>query len=386
MPIRYLLLLLLAALCLKADCGDAQEIFSQVNTLLRSHKYDEAATALDKLRPCTTLSPIDRFEMGWLYGRARNFTAALSAFNTVPEDVPDVPTHKYAVALSKFELADYRGAVDVLRSLGSQSQFESKSANLLAVSYSKLGLLHDAYLVLVQDIHDYPHDLSAYLNLITVCAEGGNFNKAAAVATDASGLFPQSSEVFVVLGAANTLLGHLDEAQKNFATAAVLSPTTAEPRFFIALTRYKLGDYAAAVTGLKSAIADGIADPDVHYLLAECLLKLDPMGTPAAIVQLNRAVELNSNSISARTLRGRLLLESHHLGEAVTDLQLANRLDPTSRSAAYNLARAYRAQGKTAEAESLFKSLRSESTNTLTEFSDKRLNQALQQSSSGDPQ
>jgi tetratricopeptide (TPR) repeat protein len=382
---KWTLLFLFPIFCARADCV-AREVFSQANSLLQGRKYEDTAKVLDKLRPCKTLSPIERFEMGWLYGRARKFSAALDAFNSVPESVPDPATHKYAVALTRFELADYRGTTEILKGLRSEAIFDSKSANLLAVSYAKLGLFQDAYLVLSQDVHDHPQDLSGYLNLVTVCAEGGNLEKAAAVASEASRLFPESAEVFVDLGAADTLLGHLEEAKKDFMEAASLAPRTGEPRFFIALTEYKLGDYAAAMTVLKSAFEEGITDSELHYLMAECLLKLDPSGTTLAIAQLNRAIELNSNSVSARTLRGRLWLESGRLKEAVADLQLAHRLDDGSRNAAYNLARAYRAEGRTIEAESLFKHLRSETTNTLTEFGDKRLNQALQHDSNSDSQ
>jgi tetratricopeptide (TPR) repeat protein len=385
MSIKWTLWIFVPVLCAKADCG-AKEIFIQVSGLLQSRQYQQAAKALDSLKHCSALSPIDRFESGWLYGRARHFNAALEAFNAVPENVPDVVTHKYAVALSKFELADYRGASDVLKSLHSQLEFDTKCANLLAVSYSKLGLYQDAYVVLVQDLHNHPQDLPAYLNLVTVCAEGGNFAKAAEVASEASRLFPQSQEVFVVRGAANMLLGHLRQAREDFTRAADITPHAAEPRFFLALTQYKLGGYAAAVNVLQSAIEDGIADADLHYLMAECLLKLDPVDTHKAVGQLNRAIELNSNSVSARTLRGRLLLEAGRPKEAITDLELANRLDAASRSAAYNLARAYRAEGRTLEAQSLFKRLRSERGDALSELGDKRLNQALKQTSNGDPQ
>lgn len=385
MPTKWTLLFLFPVFCVKADCV-AQEVFSQAKSLLQRSQYEETARALDKLRPCKNLSPIERFEMGWLYGRARKFSAALEVFNSVPESVPDPATHIYAIALTKFELADYRGTTEILKSFRSQSTFDSKTANLLAVSYAKLGLFQDAYLVLSEDIHDHPQDLSGYLNLVTVCAEGGDLEKAATVASDASRLFPDAAEAFVDLGAANTLLGHLDAAQQDFRKAASLSPQSGEARFFIALTQYKLADYATAISVLKSAIDEGIVDPDLHYLMAECILKLNPAGSLAAIAQLNRAIDLNSNSVSARTLRGRLLLEMGHLKEAVTDLQVAHRLDEASRSAAYNLARAYRAEGRAEQAESLFKNLRSETANTLTEFGDKRLNQALQQDSNREPQ
>lgn len=90
------------------------------------------------------------------------------------------------------------------------------------------------------------------------------------------------------------------------------------------LTQYKQGRYTDAVAILQSALADGVVDADLHYLMAECLLKLDSTATPKALEQLNHAIELNSNSVSARTLRGRLLLEAGQTKEAVVDLELAN--------------------------------------------------------------
>ena len=56
------------------------------------------------------------------------------------------------------------------------------------MSYAKLGLYQDAYVVLAQHIHDYPKDLSAYLNAVTVCAEGGDAAKVR-IASNASQLF-----------------------------------------------------------------------------------------------------------------------------------------------------------------------------------------------------
>ncbi|HEY3940039.1 MAG TPA: tetratricopeptide repeat protein [Bryobacteraceae bacterium] len=392
MSTKRLLALLAPALCVtqllcqpappSAECH-AEAVFERVSHLLQSRQYEDAAKALNKLQQCSSLPAIDRFQIGWLYGRARHFHTALKAFDSVPKNVPDLVTHQYAVALSKFELADYRGASEVLKSLQSQSAFDPKCANLLAVSYSKLGSYQDAYAVLAQDIHSHPDDLNAYLNLITVCAESENFAKAAEMATEASRLFPQSSEVFVARGAADTLLGHLAQAREDFTTAAHVAPNAGEPRFFLALTEYKLGKYSDAVAILRSALADGIVDADLQYLMAECLLKLDPTATQKVLEQLNRAIELNSNSISARTLRGRLLLEAGQTKEALVDLELANRLDPTSRSAKYNLARAYRAEGRTDEARSLFNRFRSQTGDTLKELGDKRLNQALSQASAG---
>lgn len=384
MFIKWILLAFVPVLSAKTECA-VPESFAKVNSLLQSRRFEDAANMLDGLKNCHALSELERFNMGWLYGRARKFQAALVAFRAVPENVPDLVTHQYAVALALFELEDYRGSTDVLKTLRSNPKFDPKCANLLAVSDSKLALYQDAYLVLAQEIRDHPEDLQAYLNLVTVCTEGGNFAKAVEVATEAGRRFPQSQEVLVVQGAANTLLGHLDKAQKNFSAAIQIAPQAPEPRFFLALTEYKLAQFADAAKILQSAIGDGVVDADLHYLLAECLLKIEPIDQTRVLDQLNQAIELNSNSVSARTLRGKLLLDAGQAKRAVVDLELASHIDGTSRSAAYNLARAYRAEGKTKEAQSLFTRLRSETGDTLTELGDKRLNQALKPNSNGNP-
>jgi tetratricopeptide (TPR) repeat protein len=355
---------------------DSNVIFENINGLLRVKNYDGATKALDRLHQCPSLSAIESFQMGWLYGRARHFDTALKIFRFVPENVPDRLTHQYAIALSKFELADYHGAADALKDLPSAA-LDAKCVNLLAVSDSKLGLHREAYSILIQETQKDPHDLSAFLNLVTVCAEGGNFEKAAQVASEATRLFPQSAEVFIVEGAANILLGHLNEAYADFSTAVSLDLNRPDTRFFLALTDYKDGKYSGAVDVLRAAIQAGLVDSDLHYLLAECLLKVNAADTAAAIVELNRAIKLDGNSVSARTLRGKLFLEKGDAKEALSDLEFARSHDPESRGASYNLARAYRALGKEDQARAMFQQLRGQAADGLKTMSDQKLNDAL---------
>lgn len=353
------------------------EVFGKVNELLAQRNYEASAKMLDELRGCPQLSPLETFEMGWLYGRARRFDVALKMFDHVSQSVPDRLTHDYAVALSEFELSDYHGAISVLTALQSSGVSDAKSANLLAVAYCKLGLYQQASAVLTQELQRDTKELSTYLNLVTVCAEGGDFGKAAEVASQAAALFPQSAEVVIVRGAANSLLGRTDQAHQDFATGARLAPKRPDARFFLALTAYKEGDFKQAITILKQANEDGLQDSDLHYLMAECLVRTDSAKTDTAVAELKQAVQLNPDSVAARTLRGRLLLERGKPAEAVTDLEIASRLNPGSRSAVYNLAKAYRQLGRTEQAEVLFRKLRSEKPDILQEVGDRRLNDAL---------
>ncbi|HEX4228924.1 MAG TPA: tetratricopeptide repeat protein [Bryobacteraceae bacterium] len=361
----------------EANTCDPRATFRTVRDLLRNAKNDAAATKLSGLRKCQNLSPIETFEMGWLFGRSRHFATALEIFDKLPPDVPDRKTHGYAVALSQFELADYQAAIKVLENEESAGVADARSTNLLAVSYSKLGLYKNAYAVLSAAIQKDPNDLNTYLNLATVCAEGGDYTKSAEVASQATQRFPQAAEAFIFSGAANSLLGKLDHASTDFKEAARLAPDRPDARFLLAVTQYKQGDVADALTTLKTANKDGLVDSDLHYLTAECLLKLDATKTEPALAEVNRAIALNARSASARTLRGKLLLEAGRTKEAIPDLELAARIDPDSRSAIYNLARAYRSLGKTAEAQALFAKLRTANTDAVAEAGDRRVNEAL---------
>jgi tetratricopeptide (TPR) repeat protein len=360
----------------KNSCN-APSVFEKVKPLLQSKQFEDAAKLLDQLQGCQNLSVLETFEAGWLYGRARKFATALQYFNRVPPDVPDPLSHGYAIALSKFELADYKGASEALTGLQSKGLSDAKCANLLAVSYAKLGMYEKAYDVLAQESGKNPEDLFAYLNLVTLCAEGGNLERAAEIATKTVKMFPERSEAFAVLGAAHTLLGLLSQAHEDFSNAIRLAPAKPQLRFFLALTDYKQGKFSEAIAELQAAYDASIVDSDLHYLMAECLLKIDSTNSQGALKELDRALELNGNSVSALTLRGRLRLAEGRPQEALVDLERANRQDPESRSAAYALARIYREMGRTGEANELFKRFRSPTTDTLSELSDRKLTGAF---------
>jgi len=182
---------------------------------------------------------------------------------------------------------------------------------------------------------------------------------------------------FIVRGATETLLGQLNDARSDFGSAAKISPEKADPRFFLALTDYKLNNYATAAADLRNAIKAGVTSSDLHYLLAECLLKLDPTKPDEAITQLDEAIRIDGNSVPARTLRGKLLLAEGNPRRAVADLEIAHKIDPTMRSATYNLARAYFSVGKRQEAQGLYRQLQTQTTDTVTELSDRRIKEVL---------
>lgn len=357
-------------------CG-AQGVFKMVDAELKQKRYDQAEQELDRLRSCGSLSSIDTFNLGWLYGRAHNFTKALTEFNSVSQNVPDQKTHQYATALANFELEDYRAAIETLRNNSGSQYLSQESVNLLAVSYSKIGLYRESYTVLTDELHRHPDDRMTYLNLVTLLCDEGEVTKAVDVADRAVSFFPRDAEILVVRGAAYTLVGETAKARADFKAAIKASPPYGAPRFFLAASEYRDGNYGVACDEISQALRAGVKDSDLYYLLAEAMLRLDPSDSQKAMIELNRAVAMNPRQVQALSLRGKLRLQQRDLKDAVSDLELAHKIDLASSSATYNLARAYFALGKTEEASALSKQLAASGADAVSELTDQKLKSAL---------
>jgi tetratricopeptide (TPR) repeat protein len=359
--------------------------FAKVGYLLEKKDSQGAKVLLRHLETCPQLSPVQRFNVGWLYGKAHDFSDALKIFKSVQPDVPDRLTHAYAIALVHFDQGHYQAAIDTLTALRSKEISDAKCADLLGVAYSKLGRYQEAYAVMVENLRQDPSNPYAYYNLITLFVDTGELDKAAQVADKAVAALPQNAEALSMRGSIELSQGKTEDAYRDFASAAQLSPGSPDPPFFMALAEYRKSKFEEAGQVLKDAIASGIVDSDLHYLLAECLIRIDGTDSATVLAELDRAVQLNLNSVSARVLRGERLLASGRPQDALIDLKIARELQPNpqrdARNATYLLARAYLAVGKREEAKVLFAQLSpqfsSDKADSLNRLSDHKMQAAL---------
>lgn len=392
---RGLKLLLFGVLCLVASrvrCAAqmgksclADKTFATVGSLLERNDYAEVKSLLRGLESCPRLSPLQRFNVGWLYGKAHDSADALRIFKSVQADVPDQLTHGYAIALANFESRQYQASVSALVELRSKGVFDAKCADLLGVSYSKLGRYQDAYAVMAENLHQNPSNPYAYFNLITLFVDTGELEKAAQVADMAVTALPQNGEALFMRGSIELSQSKTEDAYRDFASAAQFSSQAPDPPFFMALADYRQSKFDEAAQVLRNAIRAGIVDSDLHYLLAECFIRMDGSDPTTILSELNEAIRLNPNSVSARVLRGERLLESGHPQDAIVDLKIARGLEPhperDARNATYLLARAYAAIGERAEAKVLFAQFSPQfsanKTDTLDRLSDQKMQAAL---------
>ena len=363
----------------------AGETFAHVGALLQKQDYSRAKALLRGLETCPHLAPLEQFNIGWLYGRAHDSPDALRIFHTVRADVPDRLTHAYAIALADFELGKFQASIDTLEALRAQGIFDAKCADLLGVSYSKLDRYQDAYAVMAENIRANPSNPYAYFNLIALFVDTSEMDKAAQVADRAVAALPENAEALSMRGSIELYRSQTDEAYRDFSGAAELAPHSPDPRFFMALVDYRQSKFDQAAKVLRDAITAGIADSDLHYLLAECVLRIDPSNGGAALQELDRAIQLNPKSVPARILRGERLLAAGRPQDAVVDLKIARDLDPNpqrdTKNTTYLLGRAYAALGKREEANALFAQLGHQFTpnkaDTLNQLGEQKIQAAL---------
>jgi tetratricopeptide (TPR) repeat protein len=381
----YFSMLCVSSMAQQGQACMPDKTFAQVGSLLEEQNYQSAKKLLRELESCPRLSPVQQFNVGWLYGKAHDSSAALRIFRSVRDDVPDRLTHGYAIALASFELGQYQAAIDTLTALRAEGVFDAKCADLLGVSYSKLEKYQDAYTVMAENIRQNPSDPYGYFNLITLFVDTSEMDKAAQVANTAVAAFPQSAEALSMRGTVALSQDRSDDAYRDFSAAAQLAPQSPDPPFFMALVDYRQSKYGEAEKVLGKAVASGIEDSDLHYLLAECLLRVDSANVNRALAELNQAIALNPDSVSARVLRGSTLLETGHPQDALVDLKIARDLDPNPQrdtsNAIYLLGRAYMALGKREEANALFAQLghqfSSNKADTLNQLSEQKMRAAL---------
>src|ERR1700742_3741246 len=60
-----------------------EKAFAKVGRLLEKKAYKNAKAVLRHLETCPHLSPLQRFNVGWLYGKAQDFPDALKIFESV---------------------------------------------------------------------------------------------------------------------------------------------------------------------------------------------------------------------------------------------------------------------------------------------------------------
>lgn len=153
--------------------------------------------------------------------------------------------------------------------------------------------------------------------------------------------FPQSSRLWLALGAAQLIKGDNVEAQQSFERSLELDPRSVPALAYLGTAYADRGQYDEALKYYERAVAGGGNSPVPLYLAADAMLRLPDIDEPRVEKYLRRAVELDPSFASAHMALARLHVRADRWAEAAAEFEQVVRLLPQSAEARYQLGRAY---------------------------------------------
>lgn len=325
-----------------------------------------------------------------LYNEARSaeasgdYAAAAADYQKMLKADPHLGVPYNNLGALYFKQGRYREAAEVLEH-GLKVDPKMSSANaLLGMSLFKMGDFAAAKPHLEAVVAANPSDNNAELFLVNDLTKLGDFHLAAAHLQKLAKRQPDNQQIWYLLGKVyiqlseealgkvnqidpNSVWAHevsaeLDESMKNYDGAVVEWKKAVESAPQQAGVHYKLGDLYWSLSQWENATEqfnqELAVDPNncmVQWKLGDILLRTNA-DTNEALGKIDKALAACPNLTEARGDRARLLLKLHREADAIAELQAVEKSDPSEPSTHFLLAQAYRATGKTEEAQAEMKS------------------------------
>jgi tetratricopeptide (TPR) repeat protein len=278
---------------------------------------------------------------------------------------------------------DYEKAADVLRKGLKVNPSMSSASALLGVALFEMGEYGEARPQLEAALRANPKDNNAELMLAKDLVHLQELEAAATHLQQLARREPQNSEVFYLLGQVHMQLsekalkrlteidpnsiyvhevsGDVMSGMKNYDGALLEYKKAVEMAPHQAGTHYKLGDaywnlneWDAATQQFQAELANDPNNCMARWKLGNILLqqRLQP---EVALDDVNRALKLCPNLMQARVDRARALVMLNRNQEAIPELAAAAQADPQEPSVHFLLAQAYRAVGRSQDAQAEMK-------------------------------
>jgi tetratricopeptide (TPR) repeat protein len=356
-PLMVLLVSASSGLAQPPDPNALDRYAQEGERALAQGRYEEAAQAYEKLRELSPETAEVHAKLGLIYFQQRDYARSVPALGRALKIKPTLPGVDILLAMSLSELGRYREALPGLQK-GFRQTADSRLRRLsgLQLQRAYTGLEQDdkAVEVALELTRLYPDDPE-------VLYHGGRIfaNYAYLTTVKLVRVAPGSVWRHQAAGEANESQGLYDAAVSEYRRVLALEPR--RPGIHFRLGRTLLARAEKPGTGADAASLRAEA-----VLEFEQELQLDPTNANAAyeLAEVHRrageldvsrryfeqAVEHYPDFEQARIGLGRVLVAQGQADQGLPHLQKAIALEPEDEVAHYQVAMAYRALGRTAEA------------------------------------
>ena len=305
--------------------------------------------------------------------------AAIEKYQAMIKLAPHLAAAYNNLGMLYFDSHDYTRAAKVLQRGMELNPNMPSAAAMLGMSYFQLGETEKAQPLLETALRANPKDDQVEMVLVHILINERKLPEASSRLNDYLARNPKSQEAWYLLGkaylqlsedalkkineidpdsvVAHEIAGEIDESMHNYDLALVeykkaidKAPQTPGTHMHMGDTFWHMGKWQSAQTEFRAELTNDPNNCIARWKLADAILEAND-SSDEALSELNRVVERCPTLMQARVDRARALVRLGKHDEALPDLLMAEKESPNEPTIHFLLAAVYRAQGKSAEAQ-----------------------------------
>jgi tetratricopeptide (TPR) repeat protein len=287
--------------------------------------------------------------LGSLYVRQREYRKAANVLEKGLRVDPKMSSASALLGIALYELGDYAAAK---RNLESALRADPKDTNaelLLANGLIKLGEFQSAADHLRRLSERLPENQEIWYLLGKV-----HMKLSEEALSKLTNLDPNSVWVHEISGEVMESMKNYDGALLEYKKAVEVAPQQAGTHYHLGNAYWSLNMWDAAREQFRAELANDPSNCMAQWKIGNIILE-EHGDSAGALAEIQKALDACPDLMSARVDRARALIKLERHSEAVNDLEAAVKADPAESLTHFLLAQAYRALGRTQEAQAEMK-------------------------------
>jgi tetratricopeptide (TPR) repeat protein len=333
----------------KPDDARVQKLYGEAKAAEARGDLGAAATSYESLlQIAPRLAPAYN-NLGSLYLRQREYKKAAAVLEKGLKIDPKMSSASALLGMALYEMADYAGAERSLESALRANPKDNNAELFLANDLIKLGDFDRAADHLRQLSERQPENQEVWYLLGKV-----HMKLSEEALQKLNALDPNSVWSHEISGEVMESMKNYDGALLEYKKAVEVAPQQAGTHYHLGNAYWSLNMWDAATEQFRAELANDPSNCMAQWKIGNTILEQHGDSTEA-LKEVQKALDVCPDLTAARVDRARALIKLDRHAEAVKDLEAAVKADPAESSTHFLLAQAYRALGRTEEAQAQMK-------------------------------
>ncbi|HJZ65298.1 MAG TPA: tetratricopeptide repeat protein [Candidatus Acidoferrum sp.] len=322
-----------------------QALYAQARSAQAAGNLSDAAAKYEEILKLAPRLAAAYNNLGSIYLQQRDFRKAVDVLQRGLEINHDMPSASALLGIALYEMGDYSKAKPRLETAVRANPNDWRAALYLAHDLTHLGQLEKAAEQLQALSRKEPKNQEVWYLLGRVYMQLSQASLAKLSEID-----PNSYLVHQISGEVMESMNNLDGALLEYRKAVELAPEKPGTHYHLANVYWSLLMWEPAKKEFLAELANDPQNCQVHWKLGDIMLE-QQSEPQSALEEEDKALAICSDSAEAHEDRGRALLKMERYKEAAADLEKAASADPSEPRPHFLLSQAYRALGRTQEAQ-----------------------------------